>query len=124
MRSHLTASSVAAAPGPRTRVLGSRAAYVVTSFEAEQHVFRFDDEPGCTGWLVAGDQHRPVPTAPGGHGDFYPAVLAALAQPDGARRQAAMPVDPGDAVHGLAVIDAARASAARRGVVEVTASAR
>ncbi len=119
VRSHLIASSVAAAPGPRTRVLGANAAYVVTQFEAEQHVFGFDDAPGCTGWLVTGRERRPVPTAPGGPGDLYPAVLAALAEPEPKRRQAAMPVDPRDAVHVLEVIDAARVSAAHRRVVEL-----
>jgi len=117
VRSHLTASSVAGAPGPRTRVLGSRAAYVVTQFESEQHVFGFDDAPGCTGWLVAGEERRPVPTVPGGHGDFYPAVLAALAETDPVRRQRAMPVDPRDAVHVLGVLDAARVSAPEGRVV-------
>ncbi len=119
VRSHLTASSVAGAPGPRTRVLGSRATYVVTAFETEAHVFGFDDAPGCTGWLVCDQERRPVPTSPGGHGDFYPAVLAALTTADAATRQAAMPVDPRDAVHVLAVLDAARRSAAERRVIEV-----
>lgn len=119
VRSHLTASSVAGAPGPRTRVLGSRATYVVTAFETEAHVFGFDDAPGCTGWLVCDQERRPVPTSPGGHGDFYPAVLRALTAPDAAARQAAMPVDPRDAVHVLAVLDAARRSAAERRVIEV-----
>ncbi|MBI4944115.1 MAG: Gfo/Idh/MocA family oxidoreductase [Actinobacteria bacterium] len=118
VRSHLTASSVAGAPGPRTRVLGSAGAYVVTGFEAEAHAFGgFDDAPGCTGWLVAGEDRTPVPTAPGGHGDFYPAVLAALAAPDAAARQAGMPVDPRDAVATARVLDAARESAAQRRVV-------
>jgi predicted dehydrogenase len=121
VRSHLTASAVAGAPGPRTRVLGSRAAYVVTEFETEAHVFGFENAPGCTGWLVAGEERRPVPTAPGGHGDFYPAVLAALAAPDAAARQAAMPVDPRDAVHVLAVLDAARLSADGHRVVTLDA---
>ncbi len=120
VRSHLTASSVAGAPGPRTRVLGSAGAYVVTRFEAEAHAFGgFEDEPGCTGWLVAGEERTPVPTAPGGHGDFYPAVLAALAGPDAAARQAAMPVDPRDAVATARVLDAARVSAEQRRVVEL-----
>lgn len=118
VRSHLTASSVAGAPGPRTRVLGSRAAYVVTQFESEAHVFGFDDLAGHTGWLVAGEERRPVPSAPGGQGDFYPAVLAALAAAPASRRPA-MPVNPRDAVHVLQVIDAARRSAADHQVVQV-----
>ncbi len=118
VRSHLTASSVAGAPGPRTRVLGSRGAYVVTDFETEPHAFGgFEDAPGCTGWLAAGGERRPVPTTPGGHVDLYRAVLAALALDDPARRQAAMPVDPREAVATLEVLDAARISAEQRRVV-------
>lgn len=121
VRSHLGASSVAGAPGPRTRVLGAAGAYVVTAFESEAHAFGgFDDAPGCTGWLVAGEERTPVPTAPGGHGDFYPAVLAALGAPTPQQRQAAMPVDPRDAVATARVLDAARASAASGRVVELS----
>jgi predicted dehydrogenase len=121
VRSHLAASSVAGAPGPRTRVLGSAGAYVVTGFESEPHAFGgFDDAPGCTGWLVAGDVRTPVATQPGGPAEFYPAVLAALALADPAARQVAMPVDPADAVATAQVLDAARTSAAQRRVVELT----
>lgn len=108
--SHLTASSLAGAPGPRTRVLGSLASYVVTCFEGEGQAFEgFDDAPGATGWLVAGADRSPVPTPPGGIGEFYPTVLGALDLPVD-RRQAAMPVDPADAVRVARVLDAARAS--------------
>jgi predicted dehydrogenase len=121
--SHLGASSVVGAPGPRTRVLGSAAAYVVTTFEAESAAFGgFEDLPGHCGWLVRGQEREPVPASPGGHGDFYPAVRAALAEPDPARQQAAMPVDPGDAVHVLDVIDAARRSAAAGAVITLAAA--
>jgi hypothetical protein len=48
-------------------------------------------------------------------------VLAALAAPDAAARQAAMPVDPHDAVHVLAVLDAARLSADGHRVVTLDA---
>lgn len=117
VRSHLGATSVAAAPGPRSRVLGSRGAYVVTDFELETGVFEgFADVPGHCGWLVAGSQRSPVPAASGTVQDFYPAVFAALAGPD---TQARLPVDPQDSVHGLDVIDAARQSAAGARVLEV-----
>ncbi len=120
VRSHLGASSVAGAPGPRTRVLGSAAAYVVTQFEAEAHAFGgFDDPPGCTGWLVAGEERTAVPTVSGGPGDFYPAVVAALGHADPAARQAGMPVDPWDAVATAEVLDAARLSAAEGRVVRL-----
>jgi predicted dehydrogenase len=112
VRSHLTASSVAGAPGPRTRVLGRHAAYVVTRFESELAAFGgFEDADGYCGWIVAGEDRRPVPAAPGGAVDFYRAVIAALDQPDPAARQAAMPVQPRDAVAVAEVLDAARVSA-------------
>jgi hypothetical protein len=57
-----------------------------------------------------------VERAAGGQADLYRAVAAALRSPD---RQAAMPVDPWDAVHTLAVIDAARVSASQNRVVTV-----
>jgi predicted dehydrogenase len=60
---------------------------------------------------VRGEERRPVPTAPGRHADFYRAVAAALALPAG-QRQAAMPVQPEQALATMRVLDAARASAA------------
>ncbi len=111
-RSHLSALSLAGAPGPRTRALGTGGAYLVGPYEREVSAFgALADEPGCTGWLVRGEERRPVPTAPGGHADFYRAVAAALALPAG-QRQAAMPVQPEQALATMRVLDAARASAA------------
>jgi len=116
VRSHLTAGSVVGAPGPRTRVLGSTGAYVVTDFGGrfggEVPAFGgFTDAEGHTGWLVRGEDRTPVRTAPGGYEDFYRSVLAALALAEPADRQAAMPVDPRDAVAVAEVLDAARESA-------------
>jgi len=112
VRSHLGATSVAGAPGPRTRVLGSRGAYVVTDFGDEQAAFDgFADLPGHCGWFVAGTERSAVPVEPGGHVDFYEAVLGALSLPTAEQRQSAMPVSPADAVHVLRVLDAARAGA-------------
>ena len=59
--------------------------------------------------------------AASGQADFYRAVAAALASND---PQGGMPVDPWDAVHTLAVIDAARVSAAQERVVTVETPAR
>lgn len=117
-RSHLGAHSHAAAPGPRTRVLGSRAAYVATSFEAELNAFSgLDDlDEHHTGWKVVGEERTPVPRAPGEHADFYRAVGSALSSGEG---QGGMPVQPRDAVHVLEVLDAARVSAAERSVVRL-----
>ncbi len=112
VRSHLGALSVAAAPGPRTRVLGSAGAYVVTTFEAEATAFDSfaDADADHTGWMVVGDQRTPVPRAPGAHADFYREVARWV------RGEGAAPVDPQDAVAVLRVLDAARVSA-RDGVV-------
>ena len=115
VRSHVTLGSVVGAPGPRTRVLGSRGAYVVTGLPGEPAAFEgFADVPGHCGWIVAGDERRPVPTAPGSPEDFYRAVVSALELPAGdpTARAAALPVDAQDAVHVAEVIDAARRSVA------------
>ncbi|MGL5864659.1 MAG: Gfo/Idh/MocA family protein [Dermatophilaceae bacterium] len=121
--SHLGATSVAGAPGPRVRLLGTSAAYVVADFEAEAHPWdaqRDLDDDHC-GWLYRGAEREPVPRIPGDQADFYRSVAAALAAPD---PQARMPVDPWDAVHTLAVIDAARVSAAGERLVRVAAPGR
>lgn len=112
-RSHLTAGSLVGAPGPRTRVLGDRGAYVVGRFEDDGSPFGagLEDAPGHCGWVVAGPERRPVPLGPGEYADFYRAVLWALRLPDPDARQAAMPVDPRDAVATAEVLDAARRSA-------------
>jgi len=122
VRSHLTLGSVVAAPGPRTRVLGSRAAYVSTDLPGEPPVFEgFADLPGHCGWIVAGADRWPVPRPAGSAVDLYRAVGAALALPDAAARQAAMPVDPWDAVAVAEVLDAARLSGDGAGTVSLPA---
>ncbi|WP_156044022.1 Gfo/Idh/MocA family oxidoreductase [Cellulomonas sp. HZM] len=118
--SHLQAGAVVGAPGPRTRVLGRTAAYLVTSYEGEPTPFAaLDDayeesrrpgEPEHEGWLVTGAERVPVPRPRGGHQDIYPA-LARWALEGGA-----VPVDPADAVATAHVLDAARRSA-EEGVV-------
>ncbi len=118
VRSHLSALSLAGAPGPRTRVLGTGGAYLVGPYEREPSAFAaLADAPGATGWLVRGTERTPVPTAPGGHPDFYRAVATALAAGTPAQQQAAMPVQPGQALAVVAVLDAARLSAAEGRVV-------
>ena len=121
VRSHLGALSLAAAPGPRTRVLGTEAAYLVSSFEAEPTAFAdlLDASELHCGWKVVGETRTPVAREPVEHADFYRAVVSALQAPDEASRQDLMPVNPWDAVHVLAVIDAARVSADTHQVVPV-----
>jgi len=116
--SHLGATSLAGAPGPRVRLLGTEAAYVMADFTGEVHVWngQADADPAHSGWLYRGDEREPVARGATTQADLYRAVSAALESPD---PQAAMPVDPWDAVHTLAVIDAARVSAAQGRVVTV-----
>lgn len=70
------------------------------------------EPPERCGRRVAGEDVRAVPGEPGRWSAFYAAVVAAL------RGVAPPPVDPADALAGLAVLDAARVSATC-GTVEV-----
>ena len=116
--SHVWSSSVNGAPGPRARVNGSSGAYVIgKQFDDVSSFTEFFNEGDAVGWIVRGDEREPGPVVTDAdEADFYRAVAAALASDD---PQAAMPVDPRDAVHVLAVIDAARVSAAEGRVVVV-----
>jgi predicted dehydrogenase len=123
VRSQLWMSAVAAQPGPRFRVLGSRAAYVKFGFDGQEELLRtgrrpddpiFGREPEDRwGSLGTADQLRRVPTVPGAYRRFYEGVVLAL------REDAPPPVDPDDVVAGLEVLEAARQSANERRVVEL-----
>jgi scyllo-inositol 2-dehydrogenase (NADP+) len=117
--SHLWMSALAAAPGPRLRVLGSRAAYVVTEVDGQEDALRSGRRPGDPeawgiepesrwGRLVKGEESEAVPSEPGAWPLFYRRLEHAL------REGGPPPVDPADAVAALEVIDAARRSAAER----------
>ena len=117
--SHLWMSALAAAPGPRLRVLGSRAAYVVAEVDGQEDALRSgrrpdDPEPWGIepeerwGRLVQGDEGEPVLSEPGGWPVFYTEFERAL------RDGGPPPVDPADAVAVLEVLDAARRSAAEQ----------
>jgi predicted dehydrogenase len=117
--SHLGASSLSAAPGPRVRILGRSGAFLLNQFEDEGvgiYPDLADADAAQCGWVYVGSQRSPVARPAAGQVDFYEAVRRALGAAD---PQSAMPVDPYDAVHTLAVIDAARASAAQGIVVAV-----
>jgi len=117
--SHLGATSLSAAPGPRVRILGDRGAFLLNEFEDDSSDIYPDlanAGTGQCGWVYEGDRRTAVTRPDGGQVDFYLGVKHALGTPD---PQSAMPVDPYDAVHTLAVIDAARASVAQATVVQV-----
>jgi predicted dehydrogenase len=114
--SHLRASAVTAAPGPRLRVLGSAAAFVVDEVDGQEDALRSGLRPRAGepwgvvpeerwGRLVRGDEQEPVPSEPGAWPAFYEGVERWL------RSGGEPPVDPADAVGVLEVVEAARRSA-------------
>lgn len=120
--SHLHASSVMPSPGPRLRVQGTAAAFVVPGLDPEEAALREGRRPDTDarwgeppewerGRLVAGERSVPVPPEPGDWGRFYALLRDAI------RDGAPPPVDPADAVAALRVLEAARAAARDRRVV-------
>jgi scyllo-inositol 2-dehydrogenase (NADP+) len=121
-RSHLWASLLAATPGPRLRVLGDRAAYVVTDVDGQEDALRSGARPGGGeewgaepaerwGQLITEEVTETIPSERGDWPRFYTGLERAL------RQGSSPPVDPWDAVTGLEVLDAARRSAATATVV-------
>jgi scyllo-inositol 2-dehydrogenase (NADP+) len=113
--SHLWASSVAGAIGPRLRVLGSRAAFVVKSVDGQEDALKAGARPRTSaewgaepserwGRLVRGARSEPVPAERGNWPVFYERVAAALAG------SGPPPVDPDDAVAVLEILERARSS--------------
>lgn len=124
VRSHLFMSVLVAVPNPRFRLLGSRAAYVKWGVDVQEAKLRQGHRPGSQefiepkdepGQIGVGDHLHSHPTIPGDYRRFYVGVTAAM------RGAAPPPVDPNDAVAGLAVIEAAQRSAAEARVVKIRA---
>ncbi len=120
--SHLRASATTAAPGPRLRVLGSEAGFVIQGLDSQEDALRAGNRPDTEpewgteppshwGHLVSGEESEPVPSARGDWPRFYELVATAL------RDGGPPPVEPRDAVATLRVIDAARRSANERTVI-------
>ena len=126
-RSHLTMTVLAAQPGPRFHVLGSRAAYLKFGPDVQEDALKRGERPDRPGWgeesserwgtLGTPDDVKRVPTVPGSYQDFYTGVATAL------RNRTVPPVDPTDAVKVLDVIEAAQRSAAERRDVELRPAA-
>ncbi len=114
VRSHLWASVLAAAPGPRLRVLGSEAAYIVDGLDGQEEALRSGARPGADEWgtepperwgrVVRGDVSESVPSENGAWPRFYGLWREALAG------SGPLPVDPADAVAVLALLEQARAN--------------
>ncbi|HTJ70345.1 MAG TPA: Gfo/Idh/MocA family oxidoreductase [Actinospica sp.] len=115
VRSHLWASSTAAAYGPRFRVLGSQGAYVTYGLDGQEDELRAGRTPRDEGFGVvpserygkvgAEGEFETCPTLDGRYADYYAQMARAL------RGEGPVPVDPSEAVAALEVIEAARISA-------------
>jgi len=126
VRSHLWASAVSAAPGPRLRVLGSEGAFVVEHLDGQEEALRagqrpddpsFGQEPEERwGRLVHGDAGTPVPSEAGRWLDFYIGLERAMTE------GTPVPVEARDALEALEVLDAVRRSAQERAVVHTSPS--
>ena len=123
--SHLRASAITAAPGPRLRVLGTKAAFVVRELDGQEDALRSGARPDEVsdwgaepesrwGQLVSGQESAPMPSERGNWPRFYALVVRALRDGD------PPPVDPHDAVGTLRIIEAARHSAARAEAVTLS----
>jgi scyllo-inositol 2-dehydrogenase (NADP+) len=116
VRSHLWMSKVAADAGPRLRVLGSEAAFVIYGLDPQEAALKDGRSPGGDGsWmrltegrtahLARGAESEPVDVVPGDYGAFYAGFARA------ARERTAPPVRVEEAAYVLDVIAAARRSA-------------
>jgi scyllo-inositol 2-dehydrogenase (NADP+) len=123
VHTHISAGALVGAPGPRLRVLGTRGAYLVEHLDGQEDALRAGQRPG-PGWgteppqrwgrLIRGEETAPVPSESGRWPVFYEGVAAAL------REGSPPPVDPREAVLVLEVLEAARRSAARGDVIDLT----
>ena len=123
VRSHLHMGAVAAQEGPRLRLLGDEGAFTKYGLDLQEATLRAGVNPRRDDWgeepaerwgmLGVGEEARPVRSEPGAYPRFYAGVVDAI------RLGAPPPVAPEDAVAGLAIIEAARRSAAEKSVVEL-----
>jgi scyllo-inositol 2-dehydrogenase (NADP+) len=124
--SHLHVSAMTPSPGPRLRVQGTEAGFLVSGLDPQEAALRAGRRPGTApdwgrpqewerGRLVAGDRSVPVIAEPGDWPRFYALLRDAL----GSTPPNPPPVDPHDAVQTLRVLEAARRASQERSVVTV-----
>ncbi|MGD0683662.1 MAG: Gfo/Idh/MocA family oxidoreductase [Streptosporangiaceae bacterium] len=124
-RSQLWGSWSQSAPGPRYRVTGTGATYVLAAGDTqEDHLVAGEspasagrqwgaEPPGTFGTLHTGTESRVQATERGQWDLFYPSFASAV------RGTGPAPVSARDAVATAIVLEAAKTSAARRAVVEI-----
>jgi predicted dehydrogenase len=123
VRSHLWASLVAAAPGPRVKLLGLGGGYEKHGLDVQEDQLRAGGRPGDQDWgieppqswgrLVTVDGDRPVKTERGAWERYYDGIAEAL------RTGNPPPVDGRSALAVVEVIDAARRSSQSGKVIAV-----
>ena len=114
-RSQLWISMLAADRAPRFRLFGARGTYTKQGMDVQEDALRRGERANAPGWGVEpreqwgsfsdGERTTSVETEPGSYPAFYAGVANSL------RRGAPPPVDPGDAIETIRVIEAAQASA-------------
>jgi hypothetical protein len=124
-RSQLWGSWSQSAPGPRYRVTGTAATFVLASGDTQEDHLVVGESPASLGdsWgvepaanqgtLHVGAESRTQPSERGRWDEFYPAFAGAV------RGANAAPVEARDAVDTAIVLDAAQASAASGDVVRI-----
>ena len=120
-RSHLWATALAAATGPRFRVLGRRGAFEKDGLDVQEAALADGALPGDPGWgrepegrwgtLWRDGVPERVESLPGAYETYYAEVAEAIGS------GGPPPVDPQDAIVGLEVLEAARESARTGAVV-------
>ena len=123
-RAVLHSATLVAAPGPRFAVHGDRGSFLKFGMDGQEDALKAGKRPGHPDWgldapgnygeLVLGDgSRRRVETLRGCYEAYYEAVAERLL------KGGPTPVDPRDSRDGLAVIEAARRSAAERRTVTI-----
>lgn len=110
IRSHLSVSLVAAAPGPRFRVLGTQAAFVKDGLDPQEDELRAGVTPGGPGWGEEARSHWGVLTSLQGGRQIHPTLSGDYPQfyrmmTDHMLGRGPLPVDPRDSVRVLEIIE-------------------
>lgn len=111
VNSYLSASAVAGAPGPRIRILGTKAALIINDLDPQEALLRAGKFPVAGTWteptssrafIHRGDQVEEINSEPGNYGHFYLEVKKAIAEGRPG------PVSHEDALSVAEIIDQAR----------------